>query len=79
VRIAMMIQRRLDLQGVPWRLTLGRVADAVRELSPGELIEVLATDPELVREIAAWSRATGNAVLESSQLGNVLRFVVRKL
>jgi len=54
------------------------VADAERELSHGELIEVLATDPELVREIAAWSRATGNAVLESSQFGDVLRFVVRK-
>lgn len=79
MRLAMLIQRQLDLQGVPWRLTLRRVANTVRELSPGELIEVLATDPESVREIAEWSRATGNAVLESSQLGNVLRFVVRKL
>jgi tRNA 2-thiouridine synthesizing protein A len=77
--MAMVIHRRLDLQGVPWRLTLRRVSNAVQELAPGELIEVLATDPESVRELDAWSRATGNAVLESSQFGNMLRFVVRKL
>lgn len=77
--MAMMIHRRLDLQGVPWPLTLRQVSNTVRELSRGELVEVLATDPESVRAFDAWSRATGNALLESSQFGNVLRFVVRKL
>jgi tRNA 2-thiouridine synthesizing protein A len=51
----------------------------VRELSHGELIEILSTDPESVRALDAWARATGNALLESSQFGNVLRFVIRKL
>jgi tRNA 2-thiouridine synthesizing protein A len=75
----MVIRRRLDLQGVPWPLTLRQVSNTVGELSSGELIEVLSTDPESVRALDVWSRATGNALLESSQFGNVLRFVVRKL
>jgi tRNA 2-thiouridine synthesizing protein A len=77
--MAMLIHRRLDLQGVPWPLTFRRMSNTVRELSRGELIEVLSTDPESVRALDAWSRASGNALLESSQFGNVLRFVVRKL
>jgi tRNA 2-thiouridine synthesizing protein A len=73
------IHRRLDLQGAPWQLMLSRVSSTLRELAPGELVEVLATDHDAVLEIEAWSRATGNSVLESSQFGNVLRFVLRKL
>ncbi|HEY6203756.1 MAG TPA: sulfurtransferase TusA family protein [Candidatus Limnocylindria bacterium] len=77
--MAMLIHRRLDLQGVPWQLTLSRVSNTMSELSHGELVEVLSTDPGSVRALDTWSRATGNALLESSQFGNVLRFVVRKL
>jgi tRNA 2-thiouridine synthesizing protein A len=77
--MAMLIHRRLDLQGVPWPVTLSRLSNTVRELSRGDLIEVLSTDPRSVSALDTWSRATGNALLESSQFGNVLRFVVRKL
>jgi TusA-related sulfurtransferase len=42
-------------------------------------MEVLASDPGSVSAFAAWSRGTGNALLESSQLGNVFRFVIRKI
>jgi tRNA 2-thiouridine synthesizing protein A len=75
----MVIHRRLDLKDQPGRLTLRRVSDTLAELSPGDLIEILATDPDSVRELATWSRATGNALLESSQFGTVFRFVIRKL
>jgi tRNA 2-thiouridine synthesizing protein A len=77
--MAMFIHRQLDYQGVPWPLTLSRLSNTMRDLSSGELIEILSTDPESVRALDTWSRATGNPLLESSQFGNVLRFVVRKL
>ena len=44
----------------------------------GELLEVLATDPGSVKDFAAWSRATGNPLVEQSVDGGVYRFVLRK-
>ena len=40
--------------------------------------EVLATDPGSVKDVAAWSRATGNALVEQTVDGGVYRFVLRR-
>lgn len=77
--MAIVFHRKLDLQGQTSALAVSHAARALRELSNGELMEVLASDPGSVRAFAAWSRGTGNALLESSQLGNVFRFVIRKI
>jgi TusA-related sulfurtransferase len=50
----------------------------VAELPAGELIEVLASDPHSVAEFRATSRPACTDLLESSRLGNVFRFVLRK-
>ena len=72
------ISQTLDLKGLACPLPIVKTAKAVKELRSGDLIEVLATDAGAVKDFAAWSRATGNDLLESSQLGNVFRFVIRK-
>lgn len=77
--MAIVFHRKLDLQGQTSALAVARAARALRKLSNGELMEVLTSDPGSVTAFAAWSRGTGNALLESSQLGNVFRFVIRKI
>jgi len=77
--MAIVIHRRLDLQGLPCPAPVRATNDALTEMDRGDLIEVLSTDPRSVREFAVWARATGNGLLESSQFGNVFRFVIRKL
>ncbi len=72
------ITRSLDLKGVACPLPIVKTANAMKDLAPGALVEVLATDPGSVNDFAAWARTTGNELLESSQLGNVYRFVIRK-
>ncbi len=47
-------------------------------MAPGDLIEILTTDPRSVRDFEEWARATGNGRLESSHIGTVFRFVIRK-
>ncbi len=76
--MAIVIQRTLDLQGHRSTSAVEHAARAMPELVSGELVEVLTTDPCSVKGFGAWSRTTGNALLESSQLGNVFRFVIRK-
>jgi tRNA 2-thiouridine synthesizing protein A len=55
-----------------------KTAQALRQLAPGDLIEVLATDPGSVKDFAAWSKMTGNDLVETSQEGTVFRFLLKK-
>ena len=72
------IHRMLDLQRAPAPVCVASIDEIVAELSSGELIEVLASGPLAVMESSATSRAAGIDLLESSRLGNVYRFVLRK-
>jgi len=72
------IVKTLDLKGLACPLPIIKTAKAMKELEPGALLEALATDPGSVKDFAAWSRTTGNPLLESSQEGGVFRFLLKK-
>ena len=72
------ISVHLDLTGLTCPIPIVKTAKAVKELQPGEVIEALTTDPGSVADFAAWSRSTGNELVEQSEQDGVYRFVIRK-
>ena len=72
------IARTLDVKGLACPLPIVKTAQAIKLMAAGELIEVLATDPGSVKDFAAWSRTTGNEIVESTQDAGVFRFVLKK-
>ena len=72
------IAMSLDLKGLSCPIPIAKTARAMKELAAGQLIEVFATDPGSVPDFKAWSRSTGNPLVESGQEGGVFRFVLRK-
>jgi tRNA 2-thiouridine synthesizing protein A len=68
----------LDFKGLSCPLPIVKTAVAIKRLQPGELVEVLATDAGSVADFTAWSRATGNELVEHTTDGGVYRFVIRK-
>lgn len=44
-----------------------RTQDKVAELEPGDLLEVVATDPGVVNDIPAWCRINGHKVVETRE------------
>ena len=76
--MAIEIAQTLDFKGLACPMPIVKTAKAMKDLPSGALVEVLATDPGSVKDFAAWARTTGNELLESSQLGTVYRFVIRK-
>jgi tRNA 2-thiouridine synthesizing protein A len=76
--MSMQIARSLDLKGLSCPLPIVKTAQAVKELSSGDLIEALATDPGSVADFAAWCTSTGNELVERSESDGVFRFVIRK-
>ncbi|HZQ49974.1 MAG TPA: sulfurtransferase TusA family protein [Candidatus Dormibacteraeota bacterium] len=69
---------RLDLKGLSCPLPIVKTAKAMKTLAPGELVEVVATDPGSVPDFKAWSQATGNPLVESDAQDGVYRFVLKK-
>jgi TusA-related sulfurtransferase len=72
------IAMSLNLKGMSCPMTIIKTAKAMKELAPGELLEVLATDPGSAPDFKAWSRATGNPLVETSQEAGVFHFVLKK-
>ena len=69
---------QLDARGLKCPMPIVKTAQAIKTITPGELLEVLATDPGAVADFAAWSRSTGNELVENSIQDGVYRFVLRR-
>lgn len=72
------IASTLDLKGLSCPLPIAKTARAIKELAPGDLLEVFATDPGSVPDFQAWARATGNELVEQTADAGVFRFVIKK-
>jgi tRNA 2-thiouridine synthesizing protein A len=72
------IATTVDARGLSCPLPIVKTALAIRTLTSGQLIEVLATDPGSTKDFTAWSKTTGHELVESSVDGKVFRYIVRK-
>ena len=72
------ITTTLDLKGFSCPIPIARTAVAMKKMSPGEVLEVVATDPGSVPDFNAWAKATHNDLIEQTEDDGVYRFVLRK-
>ena len=63
----------LDARGLLCPLPVIRTQDRVRTLSPGAVLDVLATDPGVLHDIPAWCRVHGHRVLLAERDGEDIR------
>ncbi|MBX6321106.1 MAG: sulfurtransferase TusA family protein [Rhodospirillaceae bacterium] len=68
----------LDAQGLLCPLPVLRARRAMKEVPPGGLLKVLATDPGAVKDFQHFCEATGSTLVESSRDGDVFTFLIRK-
>ena len=69
---------KVDARGLNCPMPIVKTAQAVKALASGQTVEVLATDPGSIKDFAAWSKTTGNEIIEQSVDGGVYRFVLRR-
>ena len=72
------IHTTVDAKGLSCPMPIVKTAQAVKNVPAGELIEVLATDPGSVKDFAAWTRSTGNVIVEQTETDGVYRFVIKR-
>jgi tRNA 2-thiouridine synthesizing protein A len=72
------IKVRVDASGLSCPLPILKATQAIKTVQSGELVEIVATDPGSVKDFAAWSTSTGNALVEQDSNGGKFRFVLRR-
>jgi len=68
----------VDCRGMQCPGPLIKVFETVKDMKDGEVMEVTASDPGFVSDIAAWTKRTGNQLLSNEHRGNEFVAVVRK-
>lgn len=76
--MSLTIAMSLNLKGLSCPLPIVKTAKAMKDVAPGDMIEVFATDPGSVPDFKAWAQSTGNQLVEATQEGAVYRFVLKK-
>jgi tRNA 2-thiouridine synthesizing protein A len=75
---ALHADRELDACGLKCPLPILRTKKLLNEMSSGQVLKVLATDPGSVRDFQAFSRQTGNQLLSSGESEAVFSFWLQK-
>ena len=70
--------QELDACGLSCPLPILRAKKALARMASGEVLRIIATDPGSVKDFAAFSRQTGNELLESTEDGGTFRYRLKK-
>jgi len=68
----------LDARGLSCPLPILKARTALKPMATGATLEVLATDPGSAKDFEAFCRMTGNELIESADVGEAFRFLIRK-
>jgi len=68
---------RLDATGMKCPIPVLKARKAVKGMSNGDTLEILATDPGAVADFDAFCKTGGHDLVEQSQDGDVYRFLIR--
>jgi tRNA 2-thiouridine synthesizing protein A len=70
--------RELDTRGLNCPLPILRTKKSLNDMTSGQVLKVVATDPGSVRDFQAFSKQTGNQLLVSDENAGEYLFMLRK-
>ena len=70
--------RTLDCMGLYCPMPIVKTAQAIKELAPGQVLEVVADDVGIKSDMPAWAKKTGNEFLGVEEAGGEIKVYVRK-
>ena len=70
--------QELDASGLNCPLPILRAKKSLASMESGQVLRVISTDPGAVKDFEAFSKQTGNPLLESSEEGGKFYFRLQK-
>jgi TusA-related sulfurtransferase len=72
------VTKEIDTRGLNCPLPILKAKKALADMHSGEVLRVVATDPGSVRDFQAFSRQTGNELVEQQTVGDEFIHVLRR-
>ena len=73
-----MAEKMLDATGLSCPLPVLKARKTLRDMEPGQTLELLATDPGALDDVPAFCESAGHELLDATQIeGKVYRFVIK--
>lgn len=70
--------QELDATGLNCPLPILRAKKALNGMQSGQVLHIIATDPGSVKDFEAFSKQTGNELMESREEGGKFYFLLKK-
>jgi len=70
--------QKLDASGLNCPLPILRAKKTLSSMGAGQILHIIATDPGSVKDFEAFSKQTGNELLESKEEGGKFYFLIKK-
>ncbi len=74
----MNFDKELDARGLNCPLPILRAKKALGEMTSGQVLRIIATDPGSVKDFAAFSKQTGNELLSSAENNKEFEFYIKR-
>ena len=71
-------QKEIDTRGMNCPLPILKAKKALADMSSGDVLKIVATDPGSVRDFQAFARQTGNELLEQSSANDEFVHYLRR-
>jgi tRNA 2-thiouridine synthesizing protein A len=72
------VTRTLDASGLACPMPVVRTRQAIDELAPGDVLEVISTDRGSWRDLPAWAESTGNRLIEKREDDGRFIYLIEK-
>jgi tRNA 2-thiouridine synthesizing protein A len=77
-RIPMNFDKDLDARGLNCPRPILRAKKALTEMTSGQILRIVATDPGSVKDFQAFSKQTGNELLSHSEANKEFTFFMKR-
>lgn len=74
----MNFDKELDARGLNCPLPILRTKKALTDMQSGQVLKILATDPGAVKDFQAFSKQTGNELMNSAEASGEFHFWMKK-
>src|SRR5262249_33451387 len=70
--------KQIDCTGLFCPMPIVKTREAIKQMVPGQVLEMLSDDPASEADMKSWAQITGNDLLSIDRAAAVFRFLVRK-
>jgi len=72
------VDKELDARGLNCPLPILRTKKALTDMTSGQVLKIVATDPGAVKDFQAFAKQTGHVLIQHDEVDSVHTFLMRR-